>query len=183
VSLARLGGNSDVYVYEGEGGQFTIHTGNKARGRKFEPCTWTVHGRQACEKKLRELVILGARVPDYVFERLWEDENMHSFLRGPVSADPNSDGWSYNVFDAEKNRIAICFKRDDAQAIVDSLNNCEVIVGVSNVTELVMKGEVEIDGQVLRLHGDAMCDEGPWLALRYAAEKKRLEVLDPETEK
>lgn len=107
---------------------------------------------------------------------------MHSFERGPVTADINSDGWTYNVFDAEKNRIAVCFRRDDAQLIVDSLNNCETIIGVSNITELVSEGEVTIDGQVLRLHGDAMCDEGAWSDLCDAAAQKADEVANPPEE-
>jgi hypothetical protein len=70
MSFARYTGNSDVYVYNHDDGCFTIHAGNKARGKKFEPHTWTVYGPRACEKKLRELMDLGARVPVSVFEEL-----------------------------------------------------------------------------------------------------------------
>jgi len=36
----------------------------------------------------------------------------------------------------------------------------EIIVGTSNLTELMETGRVEIDEQVLRLHGDVLCDPG-----------------------
>jgi len=89
VSLSRCGGNSDVYVYEQGGGAFTIHTGSKAQGKKFRPYSWTVYGREECEKKLRELMALGARVPDYVFERLWDCSDCVHYHRGAAE---NSTG-------------------------------------------------------------------------------------------
>jgi hypothetical protein len=48
----------------------------------------------------------------------------------------------------------------------------EITVGVSDIVELVEKGFVEIDGAILRLHGDAMTDEGAWSDLCDAAAQK-----------
>jgi hypothetical protein len=59
----------------------------------------------------------------------------------------------------------------------------EIIIGVSNITELITKESVDINGQIVRMHGDARCDAGAYEDLATEALRIADEIINPPEDK
>lgn len=115
-----------------------------------------------CLREQREKEAVGVKLHQKAMPLLWKYAQEHQVPSDQMGADElrflydMSASCGPNFTEAERNEY-MRFRTD--------LN-----IGLSNIDELTSKGVTEVDGEVLRLHGDAIVEERP-ISLRCLQEK------------